>query len=116
MNPKITIEIWSDIICPWCWIGKTRLEKALSQSSLKNRYELIHKAFRLGPGSLTKPIEQALAEKTGGDQKQVLGMLDQVEKVAAGEGLKYNLRGTLYGDTLDGHRLILWAAEKKSAR
>lgn len=112
MTQKIKIEIWSDLICPWCWIGKTRLEKALAQFPAKDRFEFVHRAYRLGPNESPRTIEAALAEKTRGSAEQVSKMLDQVESVAAQEGLAFHLRGTFYGDTADGQRLVLWSAEK----
>jgi len=112
MTEKIKVEIWSDLICPWCCIGRTRLEQALARSPHQDRFLLKHRAFRLAPGEAVRPVETALAQKYGRNQPQVLQMLDHVEKTAAQDGLKYNLRGTLYGDTLDAHRLVLWAAEK----
>lgn len=113
MENKLSIKIWSDIICPYCRIGKVRLEKALEASPLRGRYELIHKAFRLAPGSPVKKVEEALAQKMNISETQVLKMQTGVEEMAAKDGLKYDLHGTLYGDTIDAHRLVLWAAEKK---
>jgi len=111
MIEKIKIEIWSDLICPWCFIGRTRLEQALARSLRQDRFLLKHRAFRLAPGEAVRTVEEALAQKYGRNQQQVLQMLDHVEKTAAQDGLAYNLRGTLYGDTLDAHRLVLWGAQ-----
>lgn len=118
MEKKILLEIWSDLICPWCWIGKTRFEKALHASGLADRFEIKHRAFRLGPGEPVAPVEQMLASKYGRSTTEVDQMLAQVESTAAREGLEYHLRGTLSGDTIDGQRLVLWSAtqglEKKT--
>ncbi|MBL7715640.1 MAG: DsbA family oxidoreductase [Bdellovibrionales bacterium] len=102
----IQIEVWSDIVCPWCWIGKRRLEKALDKSGNADRFEVRHRAFRLAPNEKTEPIASALARKYGRNPDE---MFDHVEAIAAKEGLEYHLRGTLYGDTLDAHRLVLWS-------
>lgn len=108
-NDAIRIDVWSDLICPWCWIGKRRLEKALKNSGHADRFEIRHRAFRLAPGEKTEPVEAALKRKYGRDPA---GMFDHVEATAAKEGLEYHLRGTLYGDTTDAHRLVLWASSK----
>ena len=57
---KIKVEIWSDIVCPWCWIGKHRFEAALAASPHRDRFELVHRAFRLAPGSEVMPIQEVM--------------------------------------------------------
>jgi predicted DsbA family dithiol-disulfide isomerase len=112
MSAKIVINIWSDIICPYCRLGKFRLEKALAASSMKDRYQLVHKAFRLAPGHSVQQVEKALSEKMNASEEEVSKMQRNLEAIAAEEGLHYDLKGTLYGDTTEAHRLVLWAAEK----
>ncbi|MCC2679103.1 MAG: dithiol-disulfide isomerase [Pseudobdellovibrio sp.] len=111
-DSQIKINIWSDIICPYCRLGHARLVKALDSSDLKGRYQIIHKAFRLAPGSRTEKVETALAAKFNLTEDAVLKMQKNVEEMAAQDGIKYDLHGTLYGDTTDAHRLVLWAAGK----
>jgi predicted DsbA family dithiol-disulfide isomerase len=109
MNEKITVEVWADLICPWCWIGKRRFETALNQSEHKDRFEIIHRPFRLSPGAKTGPVTEMLASKYQLTKKEVAQSFKDLEALAAQEGLEYHLSKTSFGDTLDAHRLALWA-------
>ena len=107
------IEVWSDVVCPWCFIGKRRLEKALAKLPAGTPIEVRHRAFQLQPDiqGVTRTSDY-LASKYRVDVDQVAAMQANVCSVADGEGLCYNLSDTLSGNTLDAHRLVLWAAEK----
>lgn len=104
--PKLTVEIWSDVVCPWCWIGLTRLEKALSGFAHREEVSVVHHAYRLMPGQPPLPVEGMVARKMGGSAADAARMFAQVEAVAAEEGLTYHLAGGVTGDTLDAHRLV----------
>lgn len=105
------IDVWSDVVCPWCFIGKRRLEKALSQFGHKDEIVIRHRAFQLQPDAgETMPTSKLLAEKYRVSPDQVKEMQANVCAVADGEGLCYNLDDTLSGNTFDAHRLLLWAA------
>ena len=107
------IEVWSDVVCPWCFIGKRRLEKAIAKLSDPNMIEVRHRAFQLQPDiTETIPTSQHLAEKYRVSAEQVAVMQANVCSIADGEGLCYDLKNTLSGNTLDAHRLVLWAAGK----
>jgi predicted DsbA family dithiol-disulfide isomerase len=105
------IDIWSDVVCPWCFIGKRRLEKALSLFEHRDEVVIRHRAFQLQP-EITTTVETKsyLAEKYRMAEAQVEEMQANVCAIADGEGLCYNLDGTLSGNTFDAHRLLLWAA------
>ncbi len=104
------IDIWSDVVCPWCFIGKRRLEKALSQFEHRDEVVIRHRAFQLQPDiETTQPTKAYLAEKYRMAEPQVEEMQANVCAIADGEGLCYNLDGTLSGNTFDAHRLLLWA-------
>jgi predicted DsbA family dithiol-disulfide isomerase len=104
------IDIWSDVVCPWCFIGKRRLEKALSQFEHRDEVVIRHRAFQLQPDiETTQPTKAYLAEKYRMAESQVEEMQANVCAIADGEGLCYNLDGTLSGNTFDAHRLLLWA-------
>ena len=104
------IDIWSDVVCPWCYIGKRRLEKALSQFEHRNEVVIRHRAFQLQPDiDMTRPTKAYLAEKYRMAESQVEEMQANVCAIADGEGLCYNLDETLSGNTFDAHRLLLWA-------
>lgn len=105
------IDVWSDVVCPWCFIGKRRLEKALSTFAHKDEITIRHRAFQLDPNALeTLPTSQVLSEKYGVDEAGLKSMQANVCAIADGEGLCYDLDSSLSGNTFDAHRLLLWAA------
>ncbi len=104
------IDIWSDVVCPWCFIGKRRLEKALSLFEHRDQVVIRHRAFQLQPEiSDVVPTADYLAEKYRLPATQVKEMQANVCAIADGEGLCYNLDQTLSGNTFNAHRLLLWA-------
>ena len=108
---KMIIDVWSDVVCPWCFIGKRRLEKALSTFEHKDKVTIRHRAFQLQPDiTSTVPTAEHLAEKYQLEESQVKEMQANVCAIADGEGLCYNLDDTLSGNTFDAHRLLLWSA------
>ncbi len=104
------IDVWSDVVCPWCFIGKKRLEKALEGFEYRDQVSIRHRAFQLQPDAAeTIPTKQLLASKYRVSEAEVSAMQANVCAVADGEGLCYNLDETLSGNTFDAHRLLLWA-------
>lgn len=104
------IDVWSDIVCPWCFIGRRRLQKAIA--NFGNDYDITvrHRAFQLQPDITdVVPTSEHLATKYRIDKTKVAEMQANVCSIADGEGLCYNLENTLSGNTADAHRLILWA-------
>ena len=105
------IDVWADVVCPWCFIGKRRLEKALQNFEHRDQVTIRHRAFQLQPDiKETVLTKKYLAEKYQASLEQVDQMQANVCAVADGEGLCYNLDETLSGNTFDAHRLLLWAA------
>lgn len=105
------IDVWSDVVCPWCFIGKRRLEKALSGFEHKDEIIIRHRAFQLQPDAQeVVPTGKHLAEKYRVSPDQVKEMQANVCAIADGEGLCYNLDDTLSGNTFDAHRVLLYAA------
>jgi predicted DsbA family dithiol-disulfide isomerase len=111
MNRTMPVEIWSDLICPWCWIGKRRFERALADFAHRDQVRLVHRAFRLTPGLSPEPLD-AFMQRRLGSQAQFGAMRAEVERAAAAEGLRYDPAGAEMGDTLDVHRLVLFAASQ----
>ena len=104
------IDVWSDVVCPWCFIGKRRLESALSTFAHKDQVTIRHRAFQLQPDMKEiVPTAQLLANKMRVSEAQVKEMQANVCAIADGEGLCYNLDDTMSGNTFDAHRLLLWA-------
>lgn len=105
------IDVWSDVVCPWCFIGKRRLEKALSTFAHRDDVIIRHRAFELQPDiTTTVSTSKLLAEKYNLNPSAVKEMQANVCDIANGEGLCYELGATLSGNTFDAHRLLLWSA------
>ncbi len=114
MSQALTVEIWSDLICPWCWIGKRRFEQALAAFAQRDQVKIVHRAFRLMPGVVPQPARNVLLQKLG-TQQRMAAALAHVEAEAAKEGLTYHLADAWAGDTLDLHRLVKYAASQARA-
>ncbi|MFD5751674.1 DsbA family oxidoreductase [Streptomyces sp. NPDC127033] len=103
------VEIWSDIACPWCYIGKARFEKGLAGFAHRDEVEVVHRSFELDP-RLTKAdtgtVLDMLVAKTGRTPAEVREMEEHVASNARSEGLDYLLDGRDYGSTFDIHRLL----------
>ena len=109
------IEIWSDVVCPWCYIGKRRIESAVADFGHADEVEVHWRSFQLDPGAPTEPTEGTatmLARKYGQSPEGAKQMQDRVEAVAAEEGLVYRLAETLHLNTVDAHRVIHLAHEQ----
>lgn len=103
------IQVWSDVICPWCYIGKRRLEKALAEFS--GDVTVTFRAFQLDAAPVPQPlpIKEALAAKFGG-RERAEQMFAHVTTLAAGDGLRLDFDRAIAANTFDSHRLIAWAA------
>ena len=108
------IEVWADVVCPWCYIGKRRLQSALAERGIADEVEIVHRAFQLDPtaSTTTAPTIDHLAAKYGVSRDEALAMMSNVTEVAAGEGLDYHLDRTMTGNTRNAHRLALWAQDQ----
>ena len=102
------VEIWSDVVCPWCYIGKRRFEKALARFDRSEEVEVVWRSFQLHPEhpkGVREPLEESLAAKIGGTVEQVRAMNDHVKTLAAAEGLAYDFERYTLVNTFDAHRL-----------
>lgn len=109
------VEIWSDIACPFCYIGKRKFEHALAGFDQKDEVEVVYKSFQLDPNApqnTTETMNQMLAKKYGQSVEQVEQMQQQVTAQANEVGLDYHLNDAKMTNTLDAHRLIHLAKEK----
>lgn len=112
------IEIWSDVVCPWCYIGKRRLETALAGFAHRDEVELVYRSFQLDPSAPQVPTEtvvESLGRKYGGGPAAGQQMVDRVEAVAAEEGLVFRLAQAQHVGTVDAHRLLHLALEQDAA-
>jgi predicted DsbA family dithiol-disulfide isomerase len=107
------VEIWSDVACPWCYIGKRRFESALAQFEHRDQIEVTWRSYQLDPDAprtSEKTVNEILAEKHGMSMAQAVALNNQVSGIATQEGLSYHLEQAQYGNTFDAHRLIHLAA------
>ncbi|HWF55903.1 MAG TPA: DsbA family oxidoreductase [Solirubrobacteraceae bacterium] len=103
------IEIWSDIACPWCFIGKRRLESALAQFEHRDKVNIIWRSFELDPSAppeRTGDRAERLARKYGMTVEQARAAEQQLVATAAAEGLGFRFDIARSGSTVDGHRLV----------
>ena len=107
------VEIWSDIACPWCYIGKRRFESALAQFAQRDQVEVLWKSYQLDP-TAPRMSEQShddlLAQKFGVSQEKIAQMNANMSELAEQEGLDYHFERVKSANTFDGHRLIHLAA------
>jgi predicted DsbA family dithiol-disulfide isomerase len=108
------VEIFSDIVCPWCYLGKRRFEQALAQFAHRDEVSVVHRSFQLDP---TAPADagltvDTLSRKYGMSPDQAEQAQRQMEQRAAGDGLSYDLAGQRSGNTRDAHRLLQFALEQ----
>ncbi len=111
--PTIDVEIWSDVVCPWCYIGKRRFERAVAELTGEIDVRVTYKPYQLDPtappGS-AQPVSEAYARKFGGPERAAQ-IMQHVTDVAAGDGIEFHLDRALRANTLLAHRL-LWLAEQ----
>ncbi len=110
------IEIWSDVVCPWCYIGKRRFEAALARFEHADEVAVVWRSFELDAdaprGGGTVDLVAHLARKYGTDTAGAIRMLERVTEQAAGVGLEYHLDRAKRGSSFDAHRLLHAAAEQ----
>ena len=110
------IEIWSDIACPWCYIGKRRLESALASFEHAEEVEIVYRSFLLDPAAPPVPTGESMAEhlgaKYGGGASAGQQMIDRMEAAAAEEGVLFRLSRAQRASTVGAHRLLHLALEE----
>ena len=111
---ELTVDIWSDVVCPWCYIGKRRFEAALEGFEHRDDVTVLWHSFELDPDA--SPVAEGrsaerLAEKYGMSVEEAAGRQAEITTLAAQDGLTYDLAESRGGNTFDAHRLIHLAAE-----
>ena len=110
----MNVEIWSDVMCPFCYIGKRKFERALEQFPQRDRVNITWKSFQLNPDLKTEPgktINQYLAEVKGWSLNEAKQMNDRVTDMAREVGLTYDFDKAIVANSFDAHRLIQLAKE-----
>lgn len=110
VDAKITIDVWSDFVCPWCWIAKKRFEKALDKFEHSGSVVVNHYSYRIGRSMRPLPFPEALIQKLGSSANADM-MMKQVSNAGLSEGLVYNFESMLFGDTSKAHALTIAARE-----
>ncbi|MEU4692070.1 DsbA family oxidoreductase [Actinoplanes sp. NPDC023714] len=95
------LQVWSDVVCPWCYIGRRRLENAVK--AFDGTVTITYRAYQLDPD----PVP--MVEKAGGPEEHAEQLFTQVASIAAGEGLTLNFDRVIAADSFAAHRLIAWA-------
>jgi len=109
--PKLRVDVWSDIACPWCYIGKRRLESALARFPHRDEVQVVWHAFELDPSAPRErdhsvSYARRLARKYGSSVVQAESRIARVVQVAAGEGLAFHFDRARSGNTFDAHRVV----------
>lgn len=106
------IDVWSDVVCPWCYIGKRRLEEALTESD--EQAEVVWHSFQLDPSATNddeRDLATRLGEKFGGGRESGLQANQHVTTIAAEVGLEFHLDEAKAANTVDAHRVLHLARE-----
>jgi predicted DsbA family dithiol-disulfide isomerase len=110
------IEIWSDVVCPWCYIGTVRLERALAAFEHRDEVQVVYRSFQLDPSAPAVPegtVVEMLAHKyAGGDVAAARQMIERTDAVAAEEGLQFHHADAPHVRTTDAHRLLHLALDE----
>ena len=113
---NLPIEIWSDIACPWCLVGKRRLESALSQlrdDGESAQFDITFRSFELDPRKKDPqdqtPYVERLASKYRIPPAQAQGMIDNMSRTGLEEGIAFDFEHAVPANTFDAHRLLHWA-------
>ena len=114
----MTIEIWSDIVCPWCYIGKRRFEAALAGFEHRDAVRVVWRSFELDPDApprLGMPLTELLAKKYGMSLAEAQSANERITTLAAGEGLSFHLDIARAGNSFAAHRLVHLADTRGTA-
>jgi predicted DsbA family dithiol-disulfide isomerase len=114
---KLRIDVWSDIACPWCYVGKRRLEAAIARFPHGSDVEVVWRAFELDPSAPRVrdrgvTYAERIAKKYGTPVAQAGRMIQKMTEVAATEGLDFHFERIQSGNTFDAHRVLHFAAER----
>lgn len=103
----MVIEIYSDVVCPWCYIGKRKFEMALEQFPRRDEVQVVWRPYQLDPRAprTSSPVAEAYAKKFGGPE-QATRIIDKVTQVAAEVGVEFRMDRALRANTFDAHRVI----------
>jgi predicted DsbA family dithiol-disulfide isomerase len=108
------VDIWADIVCPWCYIGNARFSRALADFEHRDEVEVVYRSFELDPSipqGRATPILDVLASKYGMSQAQAQQAEARVAALAQAEGLDFTVDRAM-GNSFDAHRLVHFGGEQ----
>jgi predicted DsbA family dithiol-disulfide isomerase len=108
------VDVWGDIVCPWCYLGKARFERALSMFEHRDQVEVVHRSFELDPGvpkNQVSSVLDMLAVKYGLSREQAAEAEQRMAEMTAEEGLEFAVDRP-HGNTFDAHRLLHLAKDR----
>jgi len=108
------IEIWSDVVCPWCYLGNRRFAAALDRFEHRDEVDVVWRAYELDPKEVPEPTDDyavLLARKSGRTVAQLEERMASITRTAAAEGLEYRYDIMRTGNTFDAHRVLHLARE-----
>jgi predicted DsbA family dithiol-disulfide isomerase len=103
------VEIWADVVCPWCYLGKRHFEQALDAFGHKDKVQVVYRSFELDPAvprGVTTPTVEVLAHKYGMSPDRARQAQRQMEDRATADGLTFRMDSLRSGNTRDAHRLL----------
>ncbi|MFD7389483.1 DsbA family oxidoreductase [Streptomyces sp. NPDC059852] len=108
------VEMWTDVACPWCYVGREHFKKGLAAFAHRDRVEVVHRSFELNPQAEngTVPIIDAVAAQYGRTREQQVAREEQAAAMANAVGLEFRVGGRVFGNTFDVHRLSHFAATR----
>ncbi len=117
MTKRLQVEVWSDIACPWCYVGKRRFEAALARFAHAASVDVVWRAFELDPSAprvrdRSVSYAERLGKKYGKSPQEAQLMLQRMTEVAAADGLEFHFERAQSGNTFDAHRVLHLAHER----
>ncbi|MCP4522262.1 MAG: DsbA family oxidoreductase [Cytophagales bacterium] len=115
-SEKMKIEIWSDVMCPFCYIGKKRLEQVIENAEYKDQIEIIWKSFQLDPKAVTDPsvkIVEHLSKKYAWSLEDARERVNATINMAKDEGLDFQYDNAIYTNSHQAHRLLQFAKTQR---
>ncbi len=109
LTVTMEVEIWADVVCPWCYLGKRHFEQALDSFGHADKVQVVYRSFELDPAAprgVTKPTVEVLAQKYGMSPDRARQAQQQMAERATADGLTFRLDGLRSGNTRDAHRLL----------
>ncbi len=108
------VEMWTDVACPWCYVGREHFAKGLAAFQHRDKVEVVHRSFELNPRAEngTVPIIDAVAAQYGRTREQQVAREEQAAAMANAVGLEFRIGGRVFGNTFDVHRLAHFAATR----